>query len=103
MWNNKPLTLVGAGAATTVVDGRGPNSVLSISNVPASASVRGFTFTNGRPNSTDFGDRRTWGVGLWAATPPVRAVPPTRTLPLTRVRTRHNLELGIMVIIPTAG
>jgi hypothetical protein len=46
-WSGKSLTIVGAGAGTTIVDGGHTAAVLKVINVPASASIRGFTFTHG--------------------------------------------------------
>src|SRR3954471_20761466 len=47
VWNDTALTLAGAGAATTIIDGGGLHSVLFLTNVPATATVKGFTIRNG--------------------------------------------------------
>ena len=47
VWNNTSLSLVGAGAATTTIDGGNVSTVLVMNGVPATALVKGFTFTHG--------------------------------------------------------
>ena len=46
-WDTKDIDLLGAGAADTIVDAGGSGRVLTIANVPDTASVEGFTFTDG--------------------------------------------------------
>ena len=50
-WTAKSLQLLGAGAASTIVDARGLGRCLSITNVPDTAVVDGFTFTGGSASS----------------------------------------------------
>ena len=46
-WDTKSLDLLGAGAAETIVDAGGSGRCLTMTNVPDTTSVEGFTFTGG--------------------------------------------------------
>ena len=46
-WVGKSLALKGAGQGLTIIDGGGTVGCLTLSNVPASASITGLTFRNG--------------------------------------------------------
>ena len=46
-WDTKAIDLIGAGAADTIVDAGGVGGCLTITDVPDTASVEGFTFTGG--------------------------------------------------------
>ncbi len=46
-WDTKDIQLIGAGASVCTVDGNALGSCLRMDNVPVSARVEGFTFTNG--------------------------------------------------------
>jgi pectin methylesterase-like acyl-CoA thioesterase len=54
VWDKKSLSLIGDGAGSTIVDGDtdgdgdGNGTCLTITNVPDTASIEGFTFQNGR-------------------------------------------------------
>ena len=69
VWNNKPLTIVGAAAATTIVDGQNIASVLKVNNVPATGSISGFTFRNG--NADTFIAWTVWGGGALLQDSPI--------------------------------
>ena len=47
VWSNKSIALVGAGAGATIVHAQSSGACLSMTNVPTSARVEGFTFMNG--------------------------------------------------------
>ena len=46
-WTSKPLSLTGAGAGKTIVDGTKSGRCLTMTDVPEGSEVEGFTFTNG--------------------------------------------------------
>ena len=46
-WDSKSIDLLGDGAADTIVDGGGLGRCLTISNVPDTAALEGFTFSGG--------------------------------------------------------
>jgi len=48
VWSGRSLTLIGAGAEQTAIDGGGVGRCLSVTDVPATARIEGFTFRNGR-------------------------------------------------------
>lgn len=54
VWNTKSIQLIGAGAGLSIIngdldsDGTGDGSCLRMTDVPATASIEGFTFTKGR-------------------------------------------------------
>ncbi|MEN6645269.1 MAG: SUMF1/EgtB/PvdO family nonheme iron enzyme [Armatimonadia bacterium] len=56
-WDAKSLQLIGAGPADSIVDGdvnndgSGDGACLTVTNVPATARVEGFTFRNGRSDA----------------------------------------------------
>lgn len=54
VWNNTSLSLVGAGAAATTIDGGNVFTVLVMNGVPATALVKGFTLTHGNAGSEWF-------------------------------------------------
>lgn len=66
VWNTKSIQLIGAGAASSIVngdlnsDGTGDGSCLRMTDVPATARIEGFTFTKGR----DMQPAPTMGAGL---------------------------------------
>lgn len=47
VWDTKSLILQGAGAGNSIVDGREEGRCLTLTNVPETGRVEGFTFQNG--------------------------------------------------------
>ena len=47
-WSGKNIALVGAGAATTIIDGENVRPCLYLDHVPATARLEGFTVTRGK-------------------------------------------------------
>jgi len=50
-WATKSISLIGAGAAVTIVDAQKLGRCLNVTNVPDTARIEGFTFTGGSANS----------------------------------------------------
>jgi len=74
VWENKSIALLGAGAEVTIVNGGGAGSCLLMRNVPATASVEGFTFTGGTGGPHPRGiytEIRGGGLHLWYSSPTV--------------------------------
>ena len=46
-WTGKSVALIGAGAGSTFVDGQGARQCMALSDVPDTARIEGFTFSNG--------------------------------------------------------
>jgi VCBS repeat-containing protein len=68
-WENKALTISGANATTTIIDGGSNDTVLHVKNVPATSSISGFTFTDGW--SGNYKDWTTWGGGIYLENAPI--------------------------------
>jgi hypothetical protein len=52
-WTGKNLAVRGAGAGASIINGGGVGTCLRLTDVPATASLEGFTIGNGRANDTD--------------------------------------------------